>query len=78
MLALLIDKLDNLEFKNNKDDYYKARELFNSINDSIERSALLIYLNRHGYNGLYRVNSLNKFNVPFGKYNNPGMPSPVK
>ena len=71
----LIDKLDNLEFKNNKDDYYKARELFNSINDSIERSAFLIYLNRHGYNGLYRVNSQNKFNVPFGKYNNPGMPS---
>ena len=71
----LIDELNNLEFKNNKDDYYKARELFNAINDPIERSALLIYLNRHGYNGLYRVNSSNKFNVPFGKYNNPGMPS---
>ena len=67
----LIDELDNLEFRNNKDDYYKARELFNSINDSIKRSALLIYLNRHGYNGLYRVNSNNKFNVPFGKYDNP-------
>ena len=71
----LIDELDNMEFKNNSEDYYKARDLFNSINDSIERSALLIYLNRHGYNGLYRVNSQNKFNVPFGKYNNPGMPS---
>ena len=71
----LIDELDNLEFKNNKDDYYKARELFNSITGSVTRSALLIYLNRHGYNGLYRVNSSNKFNVPFGKYNNPGMPS---
>ena len=72
----LVDELDNMEFKNSSEDYYKARDLFNSINDSIERSALLIYLNRHGYNGLYRVNSLNKFNVPFGKYNNPGMPSP--
>ena len=71
----LIDKLDNLEFKNNKEDYYKARELFNSTEDPANRSALLIYLNRHGYNGLYRVNSSNKFNVPFGKYNNPGMPS---
>ena len=57
------------------DDYYKARELFNSTEDPANRSALLIYLNRHGYNGLYRVNSSNKFNVPFGKYNNPGMPS---
>ena len=71
----LIDELDNLEFKNNKEDYYKARELFNSTEDPANRSALLIYLNRHGYNGLYRVNSSNKFNVPFGKYNNPGMPS---
>ncbi len=71
----LTNELNNLEFKNNKDDYYKARELFNSITDSVTRSALLIYLNRHGYNGLYRVNSSNKFNVPFGRYNNPGMPS---
>ncbi|MGP6238975.1 DNA adenine methylase [Cuniculiplasma sp. SKW4] len=72
----LIDELVNLEFKNNKNDYYQARELFNSITDSEKRSGLLIYLNRHGYNGLYRVNSKNKFNVPFGKYSNPGMPSP--
>ena len=71
----MTNELNNLEFKNNKDDYYKARELFNSITDSVTRSALLIYLNRHGYNGLYRVNSSNKFNVPFGRYNNPGMPS---
>jgi|YelNatPaOPRAMG01_1025707.scaffolds.fasta_scaffold66880_1 DNA adenine methylase len=71
----LIDELNNIKFKNNKDDYYKARELFNSSSDPIKRSALLIYLNRHGYNGLYRVNSNNKFNVPFGRYNNPGMPS---
>ena len=72
----LIDELNNINFKNNKEDYYNARELFNSSSDPIERSALIIYLNRHGYNGLYRVNSNNKFNVPFGKYNNPGMPSP--
>ncbi|WP_298277862.1 DNA adenine methylase [Ferroplasma sp.] len=72
----LIDELNNLKFKNSSDDYYKARLLFNSTEDSVRRSAILIYLNRHGYNGLYRVNSNNKFNVPFGKYSNPGMPSP--
>lgn len=74
----LIEELSNLKFKNNKDNYYDARESFNSNRDPIERSALLIYLNRHGYNGLYRVNSKNEFNVPFGKYNNPGMPFPEK
>ena len=72
----LIDELNNLKFRNSRDDYYRARSLFNSTEDSVRRSAILIYLNRHGYNGLYRVNSNNKFNVPFGKYSNPGMPSP--
>ena len=72
----LIEELNILRFKNTKDDYYKARELFNSSSNPVERTAILIYLNRHGYNGLYRVNSHNEFNVPFGKYTNPGMPSP--
>lgn len=70
-----INELNNLKFKNSKEDYYEARSLFNSTDDSLTRSVLLIYLNRHGYNGLYMVNSRNKFNVPFGSYHNPSMPS---
>jgi DNA adenine methylase len=38
------------------------------ISDTVYISALMIYLNKAGYGGVYRENQNGGFNVPYGKY----------
>ena len=64
------------ELEGNQEDkkqyYYEKRNLFNSREQGkIEQSALFIFLNRTCFNGLYRVNRKNEFNVPIGSYKKP-------
>jgi DNA adenine methylase len=51
--------------------YYRLRAVDPETMTLSERASRFIYLNRCGYNGLYRVNSRGQFNVPFGRYENP-------
>ena len=68
----LIKHLKNLKSLNSQDFYYKVRESFNrNKSSSTKRSAIFIYLNKTCFNGLYRVNSKDEFNVPYGNHKNP-------
>ena len=60
------------EYYDRKQYFMNLRRMFNEsqMND-VDKSALLIFLNHTCFNGLYRENSSGKFNVPFGKYDNP-------
>lgn len=57
-------------------DYKRHRADFNHryTPPCIQRAALFLYLNRHGYNGLCRYNLCGKFNVPYGHYKKPYFP----
>jgi len=63
-------ELEKLKKKHSKEFYYEVREIFNQDpHDTITQSARFIYLVQSSYNGVYRVNTKGKYNVPFGKLN---------
>lgn len=60
-----------------RDFYLEKRERFNTrAVDAVENTALMIFMNKTCFNGLFRVNSKNEFNVPFGKNHNPRICDP--
>lgn len=72
VIALLLA----LRTKHSEAQYYKVRAQGACTLSPIQQAARFIYLNKTCYNGLYRVNSRNQFNVPMGSYVRPTIVDP--
>jgi len=69
----LLSRLRDHRERHCKKHYYACRDEFNkgSALWQTDRAALMIYLNKTCFNGLYRENSKGGFNVPMGNYKSP-------
>ena len=66
-------------YETDEKTYYQLRQQYNGETVSeIEKAAILLYLNKTAFNGLYRVNSQGLFNVPYGRYKNPRVVFPER
>ena len=80
-LKELETKFLKLNTTDRKEFYLDIRQKFNNqltitypndyTNYNIYRAAYIIFMNKTGFNGLFRLNKKGEFNVPFGKYKNP-------
>jgi DNA adenine methylase len=78
-----LDRLATAHERDGRAQYYTVRDgQFNPLRDRLRRAdghiaytpalaAMLIYLNRTGFNGLFRLNARGAFNVPAGRYARP-------
>lgn len=77
MLSVMQNEFVPMDTEHRKVYYLEMRERFNDLKVNgdetinIEKAALMIFLNKTCFNGLFRVNKKGLFNVPMGSYKNP-------
>ena len=75
VLQSMQEEFISLDFEERKIYYSNIRNEFNRLKfnstENVKKAALMIFLNKTCFNGLYRVNKKGMFNVPIGSYKNP-------
>lgn len=67
----VIRRLEEYALAHSEEQYYLVRAA--KPRSPAARAARFIYLNKTGFNGLYRVNRQGQFNVPLGRYKKPSI-----
>ncbi len=74
-ISELLLELSKDAYSNTKECYLANRLEYNILKftngNNIEKTSLFIYLNKCGYNGMYRENKKGEYNIPFGSMKNP-------
>ena len=73
--ALVFHHLESFSEKDCGAYFYKIREEYNLASHSYKQAARFIYLNKACFNGIFRVNTSGKFNVPYGNKKTLAIPS---